>query len=237
MADKIHVTTGEARLSYVHLLQPYAREAGQKERYGVTVLVPKADVATKQRIDAAIEAAMQDGAARLWSGKRYTIHPLWDGDGLNASGQPFGPECKGHWVFTAGADPQYKPRVVDANLQDILDPTKIYSGVYGRVGIDVYPYNNPNKKGVGFGLVNVQILHDGEPLGGGSVSPEDDFGAADPAYYAPPVQQHYPQYVGTPPQQPYAPSGYGAVPPQYSTPAQGYPYPQQQVDPLTGLPF
>ena len=239
MADKIHVTTKEARLSYVHLLQPYAREAGQEPRYSTTVLVPKTDVATKQALDAAIEAAMQDGMARLWGGKRYDVHPLWDGDGLNNSKQPFGPECKGHWVFTAGASMQYRPRVVDANLQDILDPTKIYSGVYGRVGIDVYPYNNPNKRGVGFGLSNVQILRDGEPFGGGSVSAEDDFGTP-AAGYAPPTNQPYPQ-APTPQQPQYAAPAaptpaYGTPQPQYAPPGPAYGYSQQAVDPLTGLP-
>ena len=224
MADRIHVTTGEARLSYVHLNQPYAREAGQKEKYQVTVLVPKTDVATKQRIDAAIEAAMQAGVAGVWNGKRYNVHPLWDGDGVTQSGQPFGPECKGHWVFTASTDAQYKPGVVDANLQPVLDPRNIYSGVYGRVGFDVYPYSNPNKKGVGFGLSNVQILRDGEPLGAAPMSAEEDFGTPSQAQsqYTAPAQPQYqqPQY-GTP------------VQPQYTPPTQGYP--QQQIDPLTGL--
>jgi hypothetical protein len=219
MANEKHVVTNEARLSYVHLLKPYARE-GQAEKYSVTVLVPKSDIVTKQRIDAAIEAAMQDGMARLWGGKRYNVHPVYDGDGVRQDGQPFGDECKGHWVFTAGTSVDRKPRVVDANVQDIIEPTKVYSGVYGRVGIDFYAYNNPNKKGVGCGLTNVQILRDGEPLGGQSVSAEEDFGA--PQGYQMP-QQPAPQYA--PPQQ-----AYGYVPQQ----AYGQP---PQVNPITGLPM
>ncbi len=227
MTNEKHVVTGEVRLSYVHLLKPYARE-GQAEKYSVTVLVPKSDIATKQRIDAAIESAMQDGASRLWGGKRYNVHPVYDGDGVRQDGQPFGDECKGHWVFTAGAGVDRKPRVVDANVQDVIDPTKVYSGVYGRVGIDFYAYNNPNKKGVGCGLTNVQILRDGEPLGGQSVSAEDDFGEPQQGYQMPqqPVQQY-----GQPAQPQYQPPGYG-----YTPPAQQYGYPPAPIDPITGLP-
>lgn len=184
MPNERHVVTGEVRLSYVHLLKPHARE-GQDEKYSVTVLVPKSDIRTKAAIDAAIESAMQDGSARLWGGKRYDVHPVYDGDGLRADKQPFGDECKGHWVFTASTSVDRRPRVVDVNVQDILDPTKVYSGVYGRVGVDFYAYNNPNKKGVGCGLTNVQILRDGPALGGQSVSAEEDFGA-NPGGYQPP---------------------------------------------------
>lgn len=61
--DITNVTTGEARLSYVHLFKPYAHNQGDKERFSCTILVPKSDTATKARIDAAIEAAKQKGVA------------------------------------------------------------------------------------------------------------------------------------------------------------------------------
>ena len=57
IGEATNVTTGEVRLSYVHLFKPYAAVPGQEEKYSVTVLVPKTDTATTARIDAAIEAA------------------------------------------------------------------------------------------------------------------------------------------------------------------------------------
>ena len=57
MDNLCNVTTGRARFSFVHLYKPYAYQPGQEEKYQVTVLVPKSDVDTKARIDAAIEAA------------------------------------------------------------------------------------------------------------------------------------------------------------------------------------
>ncbi|HML46733.1 MAG TPA: DUF2815 family protein [Clostridia bacterium] len=218
MANENHVVTGKARLSYVHLLQPYANRNSSEEKFSVTVLIPKTDVATKQRIDAALEAATQAGV-KLWGGRPPRIAiPVYDGDGTRPSdGMPFGPECKGHWVFTASCKKDKPPRIVDANVQDIMDSREIYSGIFGRVGVDFFPYNQAGKKGIGCGLTNVQKLADGDPLGNRTTA-EEDFGA--PAYG---------QY-----QQPATPS--------YSYPPQGYGTDQytsrpQQVDPLTGLPM
>lgn len=63
MNELTNVTTGKARLSYVHLFKPYAAAPGQEEKFSVTVLVPKSDVDTMNRINAAIEAAKQRGTA------------------------------------------------------------------------------------------------------------------------------------------------------------------------------
>jgi len=233
-----HVVTGEARLSYVHILQPYANRSNgtnAEEKYSVTVLVPKSDIATKQRIDAAIEAAIQEGATSKWKGRppRVAI-PVYDGDGTRPSdGAEFGPECKGHWVFTASRSPKNgAPGVVDANLQPIIDPTKVYSGVYGRVGVDFFPYDSNGKKGVGVGLTNVQILRDGEPLGNRRTV-EDDFGTpanAGPAQGYQPPQYQQPAYV--PPQ-----PGYGAPPFQPQAAQFSYGNTAPAVDPITGMPI
>ena len=53
------VLTGEVRLSYAHLNEPYANAStpGAKKRYSVTLLIPKTDVATKADIDSAIKSA------------------------------------------------------------------------------------------------------------------------------------------------------------------------------------
>ena len=182
-----HVVTNKVRLSYVHLLKPYKSEnAGPDDapKYSVTVLVPKSDTATMAKINAGIAAAKKRGLET----KKYRDGtpvdklptPIWDGDGYRADGYtPFGPECAGCWVFTASCAQDRKPRVVDVNLQDILDPSEIYSGIWGRVGVDFFPYNFAGKQGVGCSLVNAQKLSDGEPLGATRATAEDDFGGDD----------------------------------------------------------
>jgi len=235
------VTTGKVRLSYVHVFKPYAHQPGQDEKYSTTILVPKNDVSTKMRIDAAIQAATQVGIAEKWSGVKPPILaiPVYDGDGVRPSdGMPFGPECKGHWVFTASS--KQPIAVVDAGLNPIINQSDMYSGVYARVNVSFYPYASNGKKGIGCGLGPVQKLEEGEPLGG-TVSAEAAFGGANafsannygqqPAYQAP---QYQPQYT------PVQPQYQAPIQPQYNQPQQQMyqqPQYQSQIDPITGAPI
>lgn len=240
------VVTGKVRLSYAHLTKPYAHQPNQEPKFSTTLLIPKSDVATKQKIDAAMQAAIQQGVTDKWNGARPPIIaiPIHDGDGTRPSdGMPFGEECKGHWVMTASS--KSRPEVVDLNLQPIMSESDIYSGMYARVSMNFFPYAVQGKKGVGCGLNNVQKLEDGEPLGG-RTSAADDFNdlpipgesyAAQPQYQQPqyqqpaqqyqaPQQPQYPQY----PQPVYTGSQYQAQQPQYQQPA-------PQIDPITGRPM
>ena len=205
------VTTGKARLSYEHLFTAYSRDPNQPPKYSVTVLI------TKSRIDAAIAAATQNGIAKCWNGVKPPIVavPVYDGDGVRpTSGEPFGDECKGCWVFTASS--KQPPQVVDPGLNPIINASEVYSGCYARVNVNFFPYNSNGKRGIGCGLNCVQKLEDGEPLGGG-ISAAEAFGApmASPAPAATPVQQY--------------PQGYPAAP----APAAYY----GGVDPITGMPY
>lgn len=184
MENIMNVTTGEARLSYAHLFKPYAAAPGQEEKFSVTILVPKSDKDTMNRINAAIDAAKQKGISDKWNGQCPPIvpTPVYDGDGVRPSdGMAFGPECKGHWVFTASAKADYPPEVVDKMGNPIINQSDVYSGMYGRVNVTFFPYAFGGKKGIGCGLGPVQKLRDGEPLGGSRVSAAQAFGAPQPA--------------------------------------------------------
>jgi hypothetical protein len=174
------VVTGKVRLSYCNLFQPRAVEEGQDEKYSCTILVPKSDKATIQKIKAAIEAAKQAGADKLKdkSGKMPTTvkTPIHDGDGEKPNGGEYGEECKGHYVINATS--KQKPGVVDKSLNEILDSTEVYSGSYARVSVYFYAFNTAGNKGIACGLNNVQKIEDGDYLGGRSRA-EDDFDAYD----------------------------------------------------------
>lgn len=256
------VITGEVRLSYVNLLKPRESQFGGEPKYSVTLLIPKNDFATKQRIDAAIEAAKMQGKANKWGGVMPPVvpTPIHDGDGVKSDGTSFGEECRGHWVISASSSVDQPPKIVDINLNPILDPTEVYSGMYARVAINLAPYASMGKKGVGCYLsTNVQKTRDGEPLGGSAPAAADDFGpgaGGAPGVQVDPAQLPFnqPQYGQQPPMQPgygqqpqfqqQAPShqmygqqqpmqqpGYGQ---QQQQPAQ---QPQHQFDPITGAPI
>ena len=178
------VLTNEVRLSYAHLSTPHKnpKMPAAKERYSVTLLIPKTDIATKADIDSSIKAAYEQGVAKKWDGARpQMINALiYDGDGVRRDGTRFGDECKGCWVITAASDS--KPQVV--NINDApnfveLAPQDVYSGMYARVTINFYPYDNGNK-GVGCGLGNVLKTRDGEPLSGGASAASDFAGIVAP---------------------------------------------------------
>lgn len=214
IGEATNVTTGKARLSYVHLFKPHAYQAGQEEKFGVTVLIPKSDTDTMARISAAIEAAKQKGTVEKWNGVCPPIvpTPVYDGDGARPSdGMPFGDECKGHWVFTASAKADYPPEVVDRMGNPIINQSEVYSGMYGRVNVNFFPYAFGGKKGIGCGLGPVQKLEDGETLAAGHVSAAQAFGTQQPA----PAASAYGN-GGTPPWMPNA---------------------GVQINPITGLPM
>lgn len=253
--ESTNVTTGQVRLSFVHLFQPHANQPGQEPKYSTTILIPKTDVATMQRINAAIEAAAQKGVAGIWNGARppQLKTPIWDGDGVRQNGEPFGPECKGHWVLTASSKQQQS--VVDVNLNPIINQTEVYSGMYARVNINFFPFSNSGNRGIGARLGPVQKLSDGEPLGG-RISAEQAFGGnggsvgyasapapqgweqtAPPQQYGQPAPAAPPAYPGQLAPQQYGQQGYGQAPQQgYQPPAQSQ-QPQQQMDPITGKPL
>lgn len=177
------LTTGEVRISYEHLLKPYAQQPGAEEKYSATVLIPKSDVATKQRIDAAVQAAIAEGVTSKWGGVRppQPSVPIHDGDGLRPNGEAFGEECKGCWVMTASS--KLRQDIVDMNMNPIIEPTEVYSGMYARVCINFFAYNSNGKKGIGCGLGPVQKTRDGDPLGG-RVTAAEAFGASQAQYIA-----------------------------------------------------
>lgn len=157
------VTTSKVRLSYVNVFEPKGYN-GQPPKFSVTCLLPKEDTKGLELIQQAIQAEYEAEKNGKLKGVTKPKTPIHDGDGVKSTGEEYGPECKGHWVFTASANPEYPPSIVDRNVQPILDPTKVYSGCYGHVALSIYAYSNQSK-GIGFGLNGVQKVADGDPLG------------------------------------------------------------------------
>ena len=171
------VLTGEVRMSYVHLNEPYANPntPGAKPKYSATLLIPKTDTETKKQIDDAMNAAYEEGVKNKWKGARPgMINALiYDGDGTRRNGQPFGDECRGHWVITASAN--RKPGVAHVSAPGTqLLPDEIYSGMYARVTLTFF--NPMQGNPVACGLDNVFKTRDGESFAGGPSLAQDAAG-------------------------------------------------------------
>lgn len=101
------------------------------------------------------------------------------------------------WVFAASCKAERPPFVVDGMVQPIIDPTQVYSGMWGNASVTFFPYNAAGKKGVGCGLNGVQKVRDDTPLGSTvtaqdafkAVAPQDPATSAGPAYGQPAAPQ------------------------------------------------
>src|SRR5699024_473112 len=160
MQNRTKVVTGEVRLSYVNLWEPKAGLNGGKEKYSVSIIIPKSDKKTIDKIEKAIDAAIEEGIGKF-GGKKPNKNaiklPLRDGDTEKDDDA-----YKNSYFINANSI--IAPQIVDRKVEPNLDKSEIYSGIYGRVSINFYAYNVNGAKGISAGLSNVQKLRDGQPL-------------------------------------------------------------------------
>ena len=178
MENKTKVITGPStRMSYANLNEPKSINGGTP-KYSVSLIIPKSDTKTVEKVNAAIQAAYEEGQSRLkGNGKSVPAlsvlkTPLRDGDTERPDDEAYANS------YFINANSATKPGIVDAACNPILETSEIYSGFYGRASINFYAFNSNGNKGIACGLNNVQKLRDGEPLGGKSRA-EDDFSGLD----------------------------------------------------------
>lgn len=167
------ITGPKTRWSYANVWEPKSIN-GSKPKYSVSLIIPKSDTETVKKIEAAIQAAYEEGQAKLKGSGRSVPslsaikNPLRDGD-MERPDDAVYAGC-----YFVNANSPNAPGIVDSSCQPILERSEVYSGVYGRASISFYAFNSSGNKGIACGLNNLQKIRDGEPLGGRS-SAESDF--------------------------------------------------------------
>ena len=167
------VTGKDTRWSYCNAWEPKSINGGTP-KYSVSLIIPKTDTVTVEKIKAAIQAAYDEGQSKLkGNGKSVPAlsaikTPLRDGDLERPDDVAYANS------YFVNANSATAPGIVDANCQPIIDRSEVYSGVYGRASINFYAFNSNGNRGIACGLNNLQKIRDGEPLGGKSRA-EDDF--------------------------------------------------------------
>ena len=171
------ITGPNTRWSYANVWQPKSINGGAP-KYSVSLIIPKSDTVTVEKVKAAIQAAYEEGESKL-KGNGKTVPalsviktPLRDGD----TERPDDPAYANAYFINANS--ATATGIVDADRQPIIDTSEVYSGVYGRASINFYAFNSNGNKGIACGLNNLQKIRDGEPLGGKSRA-EDDFNTDD----------------------------------------------------------
>ena len=169
------ITGVNTRWSYANVWDPKSINGGTP-KYSVSLIIPKSDTATIEKIKAAIQAAYEEGQSKLkGSGKSVPAlsaikTPLRDGDAERPDDEAY----KNSYFINANS--ASAPGIVDADRNPILERSEVYSGVYGRASINLYAFNSNGNRGIAAGLGNVQFVKDGEALGGRSKA-SDDFEA------------------------------------------------------------
>lgn len=169
------VITGKVRFSYVNIFKARTFTDGADPKYSICILIDKKDKKTLSKINAAVDAAKEIGKSKCWNGTipKGLKLPLRDGEEREDEAEEYKD------VYFLNANSKNKPGIVDSDCNEILDSAEVYSGCYGRVSLNFFPYNNKGNKGIAAGLNNVQFLEDGEPLGAARTSAESDFGNDD----------------------------------------------------------
>ena len=171
------ITGPTTRWSYANVWEPKSINGGTP-KYSVSLIIPKSDKVTVEKIKKAIQAAYEEGQSKLkGNGKSVPSlsvikPPLRDGDLERPDDEAYANS------YFINANSATAPGIVDADRNTIIDRSEVYSGVYGRASINLYAFNSNGNKGIACGLNNLQKIKGGEPLGGKSRA-EDDFATED----------------------------------------------------------
>ena len=178
LKNPMKVITGpQTRWSFCNVWEAKSINGGTP-KYSVSLIIPKSDTVTVDKINAAIQAAYTEGESKLKGNGRSVPPlsaiktPLRDGDIERPDDEAY----KNSYFINANS--ATAPGIVDADRNVILERSEVYSGVYGRASINLYAFNSNGNKGIACGLNNLQKIKDGEPLGGKSRA-EDDFATDD----------------------------------------------------------
>lgn len=174
--------TPEFRVSYPALFEARSADPSKpnEKNFGMEMLFRVSGAqGTEKNVDIKdLKAAAEAACIGAWGPDKSKWgafkHPFKKGDDPQWSGKA-GYGAGIIFVRCGRKEAFGRPTVVDQNVKDIMDKTAIYPGCYCRAKIHAYTWKHPTGgKGVSFNLDMVQLVRDGEPLGGG-MKAEDAF--------------------------------------------------------------
>ena len=166
------IRLGPVRFSYANVFAPRRNPDGTPGKYSLCVIIPKSDQEAYKLFEKAYNNAAQLGKTTKWNGRipSKVQLPLHDGD----DDRPDDPAFKDCWYFNCSSVNKPGIRVREAGMiAEALDENDFYSGCYGAVTVNLFPYSNSCNVGVGVGLNNCIKTEDGERLSGGRSADAD----------------------------------------------------------------
>lgn len=158
-------TTGLVRLSFAHIFQP-APDLNGNDKYSASLIIPKKSQ-TANRLKQAIADMLADPEIKKNLGKGNIRNPLRDGDEKDDEAYA------DSYFINAKSNPDHKPKVLDKDRQEVVDPSEVYSGCYVQAVVSLYPYNKGVNKGIGVSLLAIRKIKDGKAFTGSVVSDTD----------------------------------------------------------------
>lgn len=171
------ITGKNTRFSYANVWEAKAVNGGTP-KFSVSLIIPKDDTITIEKIKMAIQIAYKEGEGKL-RGNAKSVPPLSAIKTPLRDGDVERPDDEAYKnAYFVNANSATAPGIVDKDCNPILEHSEVYSGVYGRASISFYAFNSNGNRGIAVGLNNLQKLRDGDPLGS-KASPESDFATDD----------------------------------------------------------
>jgi len=168
------------RLSYAQNLRKGRENDKGVEKFGCTLILPKADAAGMAVLQGLVAAVVKGqwgdkGVERFKTG--LIKNPILQGDGKEARNKDTGevnPGLGAEFVFIRPTSNE-AVKVFNAAVQPASDD-EIVSGYWGYPVLNAYAWHHPtNGDGVSFGISMVQITKADEPLGGTGGGDPDKF--------------------------------------------------------------
>lgn len=160
------ILTGPVRLAFENIWElPKKKEGDTKDgKYGASLLFPP-NVDFTIFYEEYYKMCGQAFPEYYVNGQYHGLHsPFHDQAEKAMKYNGFTPGCVYFNTTT-----KFKPSVVDARMNPIVDHSKLYAGVWAICAVNTYDYgkNPPQpKKGVGFGLQSVMIIGDDTKFAG-----------------------------------------------------------------------
>lgn len=165
--SSLRVITGEAKLSYPHILTAQKGDQGKKDKFSGTLIF-----APGSNLDALKAAVLQAGEAK-WPGKFSEMVRLGqvrlpfrtDWEAKNYPENSVFINCRSDnrpglaYPYASKEDPTKPEKVPLDKVQETF-----YAGAIVRASVTAFGYDNSGNKGVSFALNNLQFIRDGERL-------------------------------------------------------------------------
>ena len=197
MANNVQIKTPQFLLSFPALFEPRSSKNGGEPKYSLLAIFKKGtDLSVLQQ--AAREAALAHWPKGLPRGFKKPFH---DGD---VDADPEWGDCFKGSIYVRMSS-KYQPPVVNAAKQEIKDPNAVYGGQTCVAICHVYAYDQAGNQGISFGLDAVQVVADGERIGGfdkkATIAQFDQLAPAEPQatdlFDSPAPQASVPAAAGT----------------------------------------